>query len=263
MFETFIFDGISCDEYGITCVSFEPARSMTAPAQITGLETEKSVLGDVYHILAQPYTEPLSFTIQIANRDFSPIEPYQERALKKWLCRKGRYKLFTIYDKRYADTWFYANLSNPQTIFISEVYGMEFTVTTNAPFGFSNIRIQSHTFTENDSIHFYVDHDEDLPIYPDLTFTALQSGSYVIANRTDARTGMHPFTVNHIKAGETIHIKGAYPLIESSDRLHDASIYNDTNKEWLYLIDGRNTIQCNLPCEMKLQYREYRKVGIS
>ena len=200
--------------------------------------------------------------MQIANRDFSPITQYQERTLKKWLCKRGCYKLFNILDKRYADIWFFANISNPKTIFIGNVYGMEFTVTMNAPYWFSDIKDIMYSLNSNESFTFYVDNDEELPIYPDMVIKPLESGNLVITNISDSVTEKLPLKINNIKTNEVITIKGSYPLVQSSDIVHNSNIYNDINKEWLYLIDGYNTIQTNLSCEINLQYREFRKVGV-
>ena len=262
MFERFVFDNIACNEFGIGCVSFEQSLPSSMSAQQTKLEPQKSVMGDTYHIISQQYSAPLSYTMQIVNRDFSPITQYQERALKKWLCQKGKYKLFCILDKRYADIWFYANISNPKTIFIGDVYGMEFTVTMNAPYGFSDIHDITYKLTTNETVTFYVDNDEELPIFPDIIVTPTQAGTLTLTNISDNETATYPFQINNVSSGEVLTILGAYPMISSSDPIHNLNIYNDTNKEWLYLIDGYNTIQSNIPCTLRLQYREYRRVGI-
>lgn len=263
MFERFVYDNVVCNEYGIGCVSFEQTMPSTMSAQETTLNTEKSVLGDIFHIISQDYSVPLSYTMQIVNRDFSPITQYQERALKKWLCQKGKYKLFNIFDKRYVDIWFYANISNPKTIFIGDVYGMEFTITMNAPYGFSDIRDNVYTLAMDESLTLYVDNDEELPIYPDIIVTPIQSGILTLTNISDKETTSHPFKINNVKANETITINGAYPIISSSDPSHNVNIYDDVNKDWLYLIDGYNTIKSNLPCEIRLIYREYRRIGVA
>lgn len=262
MFEKFVFDNIACNEYGVMCVSFDQSLPSKMSAHESELNTEKSIMGDTYHIISQPYSSPLIYTMQIANRDFSPITQYQERTLKKWLCKRGSYRLFSIFDKRYADIWFFANISNPKTIFIGNVYGMEFTVTMNAPYGFSDIKDVSLTSKQNDSFTFYVDNDEELPIYPDMTIKLLESGNLVVTNASDSETQKNPLKINNVKENEVITIKGSYPLVQSSDTVHNSNIYNDINKEWLYLIDGYNTVQVNLSCEISLQYREFRKVGV-
>lgn len=260
MFDRFVFDGIPCNEYGVVCVSFTPASMNTISAQESELKTEKSIRGDTFHITSQEYTKPLSYTIQIVNRDYTPISAIQERALKKWLCQKGKYKLFCVLDKRYADIWFFANISNPKSIYITDTVGMEFTVTTNAPFGFSDIRDKQWIMGKDDVINdLYVDNDEELPIYPDIVITAKESGSLTLVNNSIA-DAPNTLVINNCIAGEIISLECSYPHISSSIPSHN--VFNDFNSYWPYLIDGYNRISVNKPCILQFKYREFRKVGI-
>ena len=260
MFERFVFDGISCDEYGITCVTFSSSTMNTISAQQTDLKTEKSVKGDIYHITSQEYSAPLSYTMQIVNRDFSPVSPIQERALKKWLCQRGKYKLFCVLDKRYADVWFYANINNPKSIYVADTVGLEFTITTNAPFAFSDLRDKKWIMNKNDIIEdFYVDNDEDLPLYPNITITMSEPGTLTLINESITEAE-NTFTIDNCTSGEILTIESGYPYISSSITTH--RVFDDFNKFWPYLIDGYNRITVNKACILEFQYREYRKVGI-
>lgn len=260
MFERFVFDSTPCDQYGIMCATFSSSTMETILSQSTDLRTEKSVRGNVYHIISQEYSNPLTYTMQVVNKDFRPITAMQERALKKWLCQRNRYKPFCILDKHYADIWFFANISNPKSIFVADTVGLEFTVTTNAPFGFSDIRSKKWVMEENDVIDdFYVDTDGELPIYPDLTITVNRSGTLTLTNESVLGAD-HTLSIKNCTAGEIIHLECAYPHISSSVKAHN--IFDDFNKFWPYLIDGYNRIAVDLPCTLEFQYREHRKVGI-
>lgn len=260
MFERFVYDGISCSEYGIMCVSFEPTARNTVSAQSTTLTTHKSVSGDAFHIVSQSYSEPLSYTVQIVNRDFSPISSIQERTLKKWLCRKGTYKLFCVLDKRFADTWFYGNLNNPKSIIINDTVGLEFTVTTNAPFAFSDLRVREWQLNGNENIQdLYVNNDEELPIYPTITITPMEAGALTLRNAS-IENAPNTLILNNLSEGETITLECGYPHISSSLASHH--IFDDFNKYWPYLIDGCNRITVDRRCRLAIEYREYRKVGL-
>lgn len=261
MFCKFIFDGISSDEYGLVCVHFEDETIKKYASQQTDLSYEKSIYGDSYHIISQQYQQPTTYTLQVINRNKTSISQEQERAINKWLCQRNTFKPFSVYHKRYADICFFANISNPQAIFINDVNGLEFTVTTNSSIAFSNERNNIYEFKANDAIQFYVDNDEEIPIYPDIIITALESGNFEIKNKTlDEK--VESFTIDNVSENEVITITAKYPIIESSDTVHNKNIYNDSNKEWLYFIDGYNTIQVNKACKIQFIYREYRKVGI-
>lgn len=260
MFERFVFDGIPCNEYGVMCVSFSSSSMETISAQESELETEKSIRGDTFHITSQKYIKPLSYTIQIVNKDFSPISSIQERALKKWMCQRGKYKLFCVLEKRYADIWFYANINNPKSIYVCDTVGLEFTVNTNAPFGFSDIRDKKWILEGNDIIEdLYVDNDEELPIYPTLIITMNEPGTLNLSNQTLTNVA-NTLTINNCVASEVITLECEYPHISSSIPSHN--VFDDFNKYWPYLVDGYNKITVDKSCAIELQYREYRKVGI-
>ena len=60
MFERFVFDNIACNEYGVMCVSFDQSLPSKMSAHESELNTEKSIMGDTYHIISQPYSTPLT-----------------------------------------------------------------------------------------------------------------------------------------------------------------------------------------------------------
>lgn len=273
MIERFVFDGVTNDEYGIICVTFEPSSLTKTDSQISDIETEKSVKGDVFHIISQEYSEPLTYTMQVINRDYSPITSVQERALKKWLCRKGKYRLFSVLDKRFADIWFYVNFSNPKTLYVADTVGLEFTITTNAPFGFSDLRNVKWEMDANDyTEYFYVDNDEELPIYPVIKITMKEAGTLTLTNESiqvddDGEYGEegsrveNTMTIENCVKDEVITIDCTYPDIYSSVTTH--KVFDDFNKFWPYLIDGYNNIRVDKACTLELEYREYRMVAMN
>lgn len=260
MFERFVYDGVSSDEYGIVCVTFSPTALETVDSHTSELQTEKSVQGNVFHIISQEYSQPLSYTMQIINKNGEPITTIQERSIKKWLCKKNKYKLFCILSKRYADTWFYANIGNSKVLYVADTVGLEFEITTNAPFAFSDIRNKKWQMESNDIItDFYVDNDEELPIYPDLKITMNEAGTLTLINESiiDASNTL---TIENCEKEEIITMECGYPYITSSIVTHN--VFNDFNKFWPYLIDGYNKIKVDKACTLEFSYREFRKVGL-
>ena len=260
MFERFVYDGTSSDEYGIVCVTFSPTTLETVDGHTSELEIEKSVRGNIFHIISQEYSAPLSYTIQVINKDGSPITTIQERAIKKWLCQKNKYKYFCILNKRYADIWFYANIGNPKVLYVADTVGLEFEITTNAPFAFSDERNKKWQMEGVDIIEdFYVDNDEDLPIYPKLIITMNEGGTLTLKNESITDVS-NTLTINNCEVGEIITIDCNYPHISSSIVTHN--VFDDFNKYWIYLIDGYNRISTDKSCTLDFTYREYRKVGL-
>ena len=254
MFEYFVYDGVSSDEYGIICVEFSPSTLTTRDSQSSNLDTEKSIRGDIYHIISQEYSEPLTYTMQIINKDYSPIDRVQERAIKKWLCQRGKYKELCILRKQYADIWFFANFNNPKSLYVTDTIGLEFTITTNAPFAFSELREKSWDMTANDIIEdFY------------LTITMKEAGNLILKNESiiginDNEKLDNTLTINNLSEGEIITMECGYPYISSSIATHN--VFDDFNKYWPYLIDGYNRISVDKACTLDFNYREYRKVSI-
>ena len=260
MFEKFVYDGTMCSEYGIICAYFGKEGLITPEAQKTDLKTEQALRGNTFNIISQDYSEPLSYTMQIVNKDFSPITSIQERALKKWLCQRGKYNWFCILNERYADTWFYANISNPKMEYFYGSFGMELTINTDAPYAYSDPRTVTANFKAGEILEsLYVDNDEEMPIYPVLTITPANAGTITLKNLSLPEKD-NTLIIKNCTAGEVITLDCNMPLAISSNQNHN--IYNDFNLWWPYLIDGYNRITADKDCVVKLEYREYRKVGI-
>ena len=112
----------------------------------------------------------------------------------------------------------------------------------------------------NDTIEdFYVDNDEELPIYPDLTIIPNESGTLTLSNSSIEQVD-NSLIIENCVPDEVIKLECGYPFISSSSVTH--KVFDDFNKYWPYLIDGYNRITVDMPCTLEFEYREYRKVGI-
>lgn len=260
MFSNFIFDETSNEIFGTICVKFgaSTGEQIVSAGCETDLAIEKAKRNNKFYIVDQSYSAPMSFTFQIVNIDGSSISPEKESALIKWLCKRGVYKWFQLDDERYADICYMVNISNPKLIDIGDVKGMEFTVTTNSAFGYSPIKKKQYNITSlNPTLGLYINTDEDDYIYPTVTITMNQAGNLQITNSTEIPNRV--FTLNNVTVGEIITIDNELPDISSSTS-HD--VYGDFNKYWLRFIEGKNSLTFNLDCDVTIQYREIRKVGL-
>ena len=59
MLDGFIFDGMESNEYGIACVYFDLAVSMTYEVLKTDLSLEKAAMNNTFFLTSQAYSEPL------------------------------------------------------------------------------------------------------------------------------------------------------------------------------------------------------------
>lgn len=261
MFTKFIYDSISSDEFGILCVKFgSPESIITASSEQSDLKLEKAASGHLFQIASQEYANPLQYTLQVMNKNQAPITQEEERALKKWLVKRGRFKPFFIYDKYYSDIWFFANINNPKQIDINGVYGLEFTVTTNSPFGYSDLHEFRYELNKGDSFDIYVNTDEPIPIRPDLEIAVKEDGTLILTNRTLSGDSKNALIIKNVSSGEVITIQGGYPKIRTSRPDH--AIYSDFNLVWPTLADDWNQFAINISCTLSMSFREIRKVGI-
>jgi hypothetical protein len=262
MYSNFIFNGVSSEMLSIICVKF---GSTTGADTVSGggeteLNIQKTPHSSKFYITGQEYSNPLSFKFQIINKDGSNIDENKERSIKKILCKRGEYCKLEIDDERYNNVWFLANISNPQLLIVSDVVGMEFTVTCDAPFGYSNLSRKNYKITTNSQqLKLNINNDEDSCIYPDLVITVLEDCNLSISNSTEPLHRV--FTINNVKANEVITVKGSVPDIRTSLVSHN--IWKDFNKRWLRFSDGLNTLTVSNKCNITLSYTEPRKVGIS
>jgi len=260
MFSNFIADRESSEEYGVVCVRFDTisGAEIVSGEGETELNISKTPRSNKFKILSQEYTKPLSFTFQIINDDGSNIDEVKERSIKKWLCKRGKFIKFQMDDDRFYDTEFEVNISNPQIIKVINVVGMEFTVTCNAPYGYSSMIKKSYNIVStNQQIKLYINNDIDDYIYPNITILANAPGSLSITNSTEVSNSV--FTINNLVAGETITIEGEIPFISSSTS-HD--VWKDFNKRWIRFVDGLNTLTFSNLCTVTISYREPRRVGV-
>ncbi len=257
----FTYDGISCDEYGVIIAQFNGIENgKTGISQETGLSSVQAARGDEFHIISQKYTSPLTFEIQLFRTDFKDITQQHERALKKWLMQKGKYKWFTILDERYEGIWFKANIHSPDNIRINDVAAISFQVTCNASYAYSDLIEQKFTFTDNiRTVSFYVDNDENSVLYPDMEITMLTDGDLEIRNSADENKSS--FQITGLKSGEHILVRAEIPVIKSSEDTAQYNVYNRFSKYWFFIADGQNTISVSNNCSLILRYREKRRVG--
>lgn len=248
------------DEFGIIAVYFEnnSYKGMYG-GQKTAMKSENPS-GISWDIYSQRYSEPMSFTLQVINKDGSNILPEQERALCKWLCHQEEYGWFFIQEKRYADIWLKVNFSNPQVWCVNDINGMQFTVTTDAPVAYSDELVEEMAVNDvSVSYPVFVYNDEDYPVYPGLEIRMRESGDLSIYNDADPT---RIFRITGLDNGEVIKVSmdnGVFKL-ESSDASHD--MWNSCNFDWLQLKDDMNYLHFSKKCDITMKYREYRRLII-
>ncbi|MCD7996343.1 MAG: hypothetical protein LUH21_03820 [Clostridiales bacterium] len=259
MHSQFTFGENSSDEYGVIAVYFENNTNRGLYAgQMTNLITDKAAHAIEWEIISQDYNKPMEFTLQLVNENGSNITPEEERALCRWLCQRGKYQWLYIQDERYSDIWIRCVIHSPQIWVVSNLVGMQFTVTTSSSVAFSEEYEYIYKITDDNKLikNLYIYNDEELPIYPSIELTMQESGNLEIRN--DADTSDYFTKINNVIAGEIIKLES--DTIESSSIAHN--IIDDYNLKPLRLYNENNNLQVNLKCSVIIKYREYRKLVV-
>lgn len=260
MYDKFTFGEHSSEEYGVIAVHFGTQTGGSLyQGQVSNLVTDKSAQAIEWEILSQNYKEPMKFILQIVNEDNSDITQEQERALSRWLCKRGVYQWLFIQNERYSDIWIRCNINNPQVWTVDGVKGMQFDVITSSPVAFSGEREYNYTLTDSDKVieDIYVYNDEEICIYPEMEITMLEAGILTISNSRETDSA-YITEINNLSVGETIAIKS--DDITSSVSTHN--ILNDYNLICPRLYNESNILTFSLKCDVTIKFREYRKLVV-
>lgn len=260
LFQHFIYNGVPSDYYDVLAVFVNKDINGVNPAGMqTKATTQYAKRSNSFNIIQQSYDEPISFTVQLVNKDFSHMDKPRERDLKRWLCKRGEYHWMQLYEDGFEDLYMMANFSNPKFIYYSGVCGMEFEVMTNAPYMFSPpIKKKVEVTNAAKSINVYVDTDEDDYVYPSIKMVMKEAGTQSITNSSEVEH--RKFELEHLVVNEVITIDSSLPDIVSSQNGHN--IYKSFNKNWIRFVDGKNTLAFTKNCTFEMEYREIRKVGV-
>lgn len=260
IFSKFIFNGESSDKHDVMAVIFGDSSNDSYSADIqTELTTYLNKRNGTFNITEQNYSEPMSFTLQIVNKDFSDFNVIKEKEIKNWLCKRGAYSWFNIDVPGYEQIFWKMNISNPKLKYLGGTVGMEFECILDSPWGYSSLIERTFQITDSDrNILLHINSDEDDYIYPDMTITMKGYGTLEIKNSSE--TEHRTFSLENTVIDEIITLNNSLPYISSSQNGHN--IYNDFNKHWIRLGNGVNTLTFNLNCIVTFRYREIRKAGL-
>lgn len=153
------------------------------------------------------------------------------------------------------------DLTEEQLTELRKLYSYE-EYTTVYTDDIGDIGIQYYKNPSSIAVHnVNLDSDDEGYIYPDAVITVNESGNLIITNKFENRITR----INNCKAGEIITFIGGGTLqITSNNALHDLS--TDFNYNFIRLCNkygnSDNIFTANLDCDIQLNFREKRKVGI-
>lgn len=240
----FEFNGIQCEDVGLAIVSFD--SDVRGVAGYSGGEiifnTSKPGSGSKLNFHGSKYDSQLSFTFQAAKINLckptpTPITAYEKAYYKKWLERKDGYKFLRFFQDGFENIYFNVKNVLKWIEYGGETYGMEITVTCDAPFGYSGIQSYEASISSGNSFQIYNDSDEIGAIIPQqIEIKILSNGTLRIKNNMSGLYQVNyqdlsdDMVIKNCKANELIIINGVTKQIKSSLSEHD--IANDFN--WVY-----------------------------
>ncbi len=240
----FEFNGIQCKDVGLAVVSF--GSDIQGVADYSGSEivfnTSKPANGSKLNFHGSKYDSQLSFTFKVAKIDLckpspTPIKAYEKAYYKKWLERRDGYKFLRFFQDGFENIYFNVRNTLKWIEYGGKTYGMEITVTCDAPFGYSTLQSYETRVSAGGSFQIYNDSDEIGAIIPQqIEIKILSDGTLRLQNNMSRLYQVNyqdlsdDMVIKNCKVNEVIIINGITKQIKSSLSAHD--IVNDFN--WVY-----------------------------
>ncbi|MDR2277387.1 MAG: phage tail family protein [Vagococcus sp.] len=247
-----IYANQSSDEFGVFKGSF--GNDSDSNDESSSLITSKTMFQDRWSLHGIEKSEPLKFKLTLIKSDGTYFDAYEERAIKKWLCKKKRHWLHVDQDDL-ADVCYYCILINPQKVNVGLMSaGISFDVICDSNHAWTGIRKQRKLSSDKSfNFIFNSDFDEDI-LAPIFTITPLSNGNIKIRNKTNNEE----ITINNCKTTETITIDCENEIIVSSS---GRVLMSDWNKRFLQIIEGLNVIELTGDFILDMEYRLAVRVG--
>lgn len=305
MITDFSFDGTTLSEMGYMLCDFSGNTEETAEVSVLDYTEIKAPLSDKSHKVATSYPNNYTKTLQICkredclDRDKSLVLTDDDvMKMTRWLCRK-EYKWFNWDKEEYYKiiqgepvlqedrvVYYQVHCKVSKIVFGGECHGLEITLETNAPYGFSKEYENVPTaIASGDTIDIGPNNAEGQPclineegyIYPYFEFTFSSSGDWTFTNTTTwSESGRFPdynrFTsIKNVQTGEKIIFSGGDVLqiqaFDSQGTATHSSLYKDFNYVFPRICctysKSRNTFTVNgAAVVVKYRYRSIRKVGL-
>ncbi len=258
----FQYDEEYASDYQLIVCSFDNASgaNITDSGSQLSLEHINVIGSDEFVDINNNYSSPLSFTFQACkfDNDRTPkmITPEEFSNINRWVNRKESHK-FKCDEDGYEGIYFLGKF-NIKAIKVNEViYGIEFTFTSDYPYGFADEITQTYSGKE---FMVYNHSDEIGVLYPVTTITCNEPGTLRITNSMDNEV----FELTDCAAGEVITVDNKNMVIISDNPNH--KIYDCFNFNYIKLCntynERRNEFTSTLDIDMEIKYSPIRKVGI-
>lgn len=276
---TFLYDGKSSSEFGIIV-----GGSGVADSYEMGLD--RSVIsGDinrfrtqVNHVAAK-YDSVLKFSFSVIkdpcqyHGDDMFFTRQEIRNINAWLTSQELPKILYFPDDE-EDIYYYAVIDSVDSdVANTKVYKLTYDVTCNAPWGFSALKVASSTYDKNDPdsqlernvVVVNTSDDTRSYIYPVITIEPHADGSVTITNNSDNSSNGNSLTIE-VKEKDTVTIDCRLCTFMSLSGVMSLSNlgFEDVGNVYIPKFKyGENNIMFSGDADLKIEWREPRKVGIA
>lgn len=263
MRDGFIFDGRTSHDFSlIECRINDRGSIITSDISKTDFQTFTPANSDINFYVSSKYPSVLTKTITVCQTENCQIVEFSlediER-IQRWFCRDNGYYPFGFI-REDSETILYDAKIDIQRIEIQEkIIGLTFTITTNSPYGYTPRKVKKQL--EANSSFVVADYSSKTgQIQPNLQIKCLASGNYSITTQHKSQKTNAMFL--DCSRNEIITLTDRCVLTSSLDR----DMSNKFNYEYPIIAnsldDNRNIITVNNPCELTIEYKQMRKVGL-
>lgn len=264
----FKFNGRVSDEFNIILCRIDEATSGMSREIIKGEKTKYRAKSNHF---GTKYSDDLAFNMTIMK---NPCETKQTdmrftsseiRAINAWLTSPQCPQSLKIFSDYYQeDIEYFAIINDITTESEGYAYELTFSVTCNAPFGWSKeyVRNLASTSSETSIIKIYNTSDEqERYVYPVIEVNPIEHGSIIIESVTDNRT----LSFSGLKNNKIIIDSEKRKFHDSTGTLLTFEDIGIKDVDQIYLpklLYGENIWKITGNADITITYREPRKVGV-
>lgn len=253
----FIFNDVQSERYNLKIGYFDGGgKTDSSFGSNVEIIEEKIRRVSVPFFYGTEITPPLTFDMVVFSEQ--ELDAYDRQAIGQWLFGKQEYKYLQIEQKDLEGVYFRCILMNPETIYIGNgAYGKKFTVRCDAPWGWSDEKVDSYTITTPNQVINYTNlSDADEYLYPLVTYTlGISTTTCSVINLSDSS---REFKFTSVSGNEVLTVDNQRQIITSSLGSNRLSNFN---LKWLRLVPGLNQLRVTGNGTFTIRTRFPKKVG--
>lgn len=273
----FEYNGRSTEQYGLMLVSLDQDPDKNTGLSRSSIKGATTKFRKKANHLGMAYDEALSFEVTLIKDPHKYSYDQQKLRMKqsevnelmRWLTSPNYPKLFrtydpdkTIYDEEIE---YFGVFTEIEFCTVGDVYGIKCVFECDSPYGYTPEYVRKHISTAGDQTTIMINNTsaeaEDF-LYPMLEITANSDTDFIISNLTENKT----VTYKGLKSGQCLRVDNAKcKITDLNDNefigLDVLGLDDVAQIYWFRLIDGFNKISFQGDVELKIKYRELRKVG--